>query len=252
MNIRAIALPVTVFALWELAGRSVFQPGDTTTRPSDIVAAIAGAAGDGSLVKATLETLSAASIGFAIAAGLGILFAIPLGLSRDFRSITGLVIELLRPIPAVALIPLALLIYGFGLSMEVMIVTFASIWPVLLMSIAAVRGIEPRLIEVATNLELGTLDRIRKIVLPFIVPRLFVGLRLAAGVALVVAVTVEIAANPRGLGYDLILAQQNLKPAWAYAVLIWIGVLGWALNLALVSVERSAFGRMLPGNRGVR
>jgi NitT/TauT family transport system permease protein len=71
-------------------------------------------------------------------------------------------------------------------------------------------------------------------------------------VALVVAVTVEIAANPRGLGYDLILAQQNLKPAWAYAVLIWIGILGWALNLTLVAVERSAFGRMLPSNWGVR
>ena len=136
--------------------------------------------------------------------------------------------------------------------MEVMIVSFASIWPVLLMSIAAVRGIDSRLIEVARNLELGTFDRIQKVVLPFIVPRLFVGLRLAAGVALVVAVTVEIAANPRGLGYDLILAQQNLKPAWAYGVLIWIGCLGWGLNLTLVAFERRAFGRMLPSNWGIR
>jgi len=252
MNVRAIALPFLALALWELAGRTVFLPSDTTTRPSDIAVAVAGAAGDGSLAKATVETLSAASIGFAVAVALGILLAIPLGLSRDLRSITGLVIELLRPIPAVALIPLSLLIYGFGLSMEVMIVAFASIWPVLLMSVAAVRGIDPKLIEVATNLELGRLDRIRKIVLPFIVPRLFVGLRLAAGVALVVAVTVEIAANPLGLGYALILAQQNLNPAWAYAVLIWIGVLGWGLNLTLVAVERSAFGRMLPSNWGVR
>src|SRR5882757_2792219 len=100
MNVRAIALPIAVLALWECAGRTVFQPSDTTTRPSDIVVAIAGAASDGSLAKATLETLSAASIGFAVAAALGILFAIPLGLSREFRSVTGLVIEFLRPIPA--------------------------------------------------------------------------------------------------------------------------------------------------------
>jgi len=197
MNVRAVALPIAFFALWELAGHTVFLPSDTTTRPSDITLAIVGAASDGALAKATFETLSAASIGFAVAATLGVLLSIPLGLSRNLRATTGLAIELLRPIPAVSLIPLSLLVYGFGLSMEVMIVTFASIWPVLLMSIAAVRGIEPRLLEVATNLELGTFDRIRKIVLPFIAPRLFVGLRLAAGVALVVAVTVEIAANPR-------------------------------------------------------
>jgi ABC-type nitrate/sulfonate/bicarbonate transport system permease component len=214
--------------------------------------AIAGAASDGSLAAATFETLSAASAGFAVAVVLGILIAVPLGLSRGLRSVTGIAIELLRPIPAVALIPLCLLIFGFGLPMEVTIVAFASVWPILLMSIAAVRGTDSRLLEVARNLELGTMDRIRKIVLPFIVPRLFVGMRLAAGVALVVAVTVEIAANPRGLGYDLILAQQNLKPAWAYGVLIWIGCLGWALNLALVALETRAFGRMLPSNWGVR
>ena len=82
------------------------------------------------------------------------------------------------------------------------------------------RGIEPRLIEVARNFELGPGDRVTKIILPFIVPRLFVGLRLAAGVALVVAITVEIAANPRGVGYELILAQQNLRPDRAYGLLL--------------------------------
>ena len=252
MNIRALAIPCAVLALWELAGRSIMPPSDSMTRPSDIVVALAAVAGDGSLIRATLDTLAAASAGFAIAVLLGITLAIPLGLSRSIRTITGPVVELLRPIPSVALIPLGILMFGFGAPMEIMIVAFASLWPVLLMSIAAVRAIEPRMLEVADNLELGTAEKIAKIILPFIVPRVFVGLRLAAGVALVVAVTVEIAANPRGLGYDLILAQQNLRPARAYGLLLWIGCLGWLLNMALVRFERGAFGRLDPSAWGAR
>ena len=252
MNPRGLAIPLAVLVLWELAGRTFALPGDSNTRPSDIALALVGAAGDGSLLKATLDTLSAAASGFAIAVLLGVTLAIPLGLSRRLRTITSPAVELLRPIPAVALIPLGILMFGFGASMEIMIVAFAAVWPVLLMSIAAVRAIEPRLLEVSRNLELGAFEQIQKIILPFIVPRVFVGLRLAAGVALVVAVTVEIAANPHGLGYDLILAQQNLKPARAYGLLLWIGCLGWCLNQALVGFERGAFGRLDPTTWGAR
>lgn len=252
MIARAMAFPAVVLVLWELAGRTIAPPTDSTTRPSEIAVALMSALADGSLVKSTLETLTTATGGFAIAVIIGLCVAIPLGLSRKLRSIVGAPIELLRPVPPVALIPLGILMLGFGPSMEIMIVAFACVWPVLVMSIAAVRGIDPRLLEVAKNFEFGWGERITKIILPFIVPRVFVGLRLAAGVALVVAVTVEIAANPRGLGYELILAQQNLRPARAYGLLIWIGCLGWVLNWGLVALERTAFGRLDPANWGTR
>jgi ABC-type nitrate/sulfonate/bicarbonate transport system permease component len=252
VNRRAFALPVIILAVWELAGRTIAPPTDSTTRPSDIVSALISAAADGSLLKATAETLGAAVGGFAFAVIFGVGLAIPLGLSTRLRNVIGPSIELVRPVPPVALIPLGILMFGFGPSMETMIIAFACTWPVLGMSIAAVRGIEPRLIEVARNLELGLSERVTKIILPFIVPRLFVGLRLAAGVALVVAVTVEIAANPRGVGYELILAQQNLRPDRAYGLLLWIGCLGWALNAALIGIERRVFGHLDPTSWGLR
>jgi NitT/TauT family transport system permease protein len=252
MNTRALALPVLALALWELAGRTVALPSDSTTRPSDIVLAIVQAGGDGSLLRATTDTLAAAASGFLIAASLGVAIAIPMGLFRSLRNVISPMIELLRPVPPVALIPLSLLMFGFGNAMEVMIVAFACIWPVLVISVAAVRGIEPRLIEVARNFELSTTERVTKIVLPFIMPRLFVGLRLGAGVALVVAVTVEIATNPRGLGYELILAQQNLRPDRAYGLLLWIGCVGWVLNAVLLAVERGAFGYLNPAKWAAR
>ena len=76
---------------------------------------------------------------------------------------------------------------------------------------AAVRGIEPRLLDVAQALELSFAERMRKIILPAALGRINVGLRVAVGISLVVAVTVEIVVNPRGLGYSLIVAQQSLR-----------------------------------------
>jgi ABC-type nitrate/sulfonate/bicarbonate transport system permease component len=82
---RSFVIPIAVLLVWELAGHTVFTPTDTTSRPSDIARAAAAAIADGSFVRATLETLGAAAGGFAIAACLGILIGVLLGLSRIAR-----------------------------------------------------------------------------------------------------------------------------------------------------------------------
>ena len=166
-----------------------------------------------------------------------------LGLSRIAARLSVVSVELFRPIPSVALIPIALLVYGFGYRMEIAIVSFACFWPMLILSQAAVAGVEPRLLEVARILGMGRLQQIGRIVLPASLPRVFVAFRLVVGIAMVVAVTVEIAANPRGLGYGMILAQQNLRPELMFALLLWVGILGWAINAGLLALQRSLFGR---------
>ena len=96
--------------------------------------------------------------------------------------------------------------------------------------------IEPRLLELARVLEMPFATRLKKIILPAALGRITVGLRVAISISLVVAVTVEIVINPRGLGYSMIMAQQTLKPDLMYAQLLWLGVLGWALNAVLQKV----------------
>jgi NitT/TauT family transport system permease protein len=152
-------------------------------------------------------------------------------------------IEAIRPIPSVALLPIALIAMGFGYRMEIVIVAFACMWPLLIFTRAAVRGIEPRLIEVAQVLRLSTDARVTKIIIPAALPRIFIAFRLSAGVALIVAVTVEIAINPLGLGAAIMSAQQALRPDLMLAYLVWIGVVGFALNAALVLAQQRLFGR---------
>jgi ABC-type nitrate/sulfonate/bicarbonate transport system permease component len=159
-------------------------------------------------------------------------------------------IEVLRPIPSVALIPLAMLVFGFGLRMELSVVAFATFWPMLVLAQAAARQVEPRLLEVARALQLPPVERFAKIVLPAMVPRLFVALRLGVAIALVVAVTVEIAANPYGMGYTLMIAQQSLDPALMLAWLFWVGLVGYAVNAGALWLQRRVAIRM--GEAGLR
>jgi len=245
--VRGALIPVLVFAFWEIGSRGGFLPMDTFSKPSDIAVAFAAGVADGSIPLATLLTVQAALLGFAIAAAAGILVGVILGLSPLLERIVGPSIEALRPIPAVALTPLTLLLFGFGLRMEAAVVAFACIWPVLLVTVAAVREIEPRLLEVAQTLELTFAACLRKIILPAALGRIVVGLRVAVSISLIVAVTVEIVMNPRGLGYGMIIAQQSLQPALMYAQLLWLSVLGWGLNALLTRTLGQWHGAFGPG-----
>ena len=242
--LKGLLLPIALLTLWEAAARGGFIIAESMSFPSAIGCAAVQAVLNGSLFQATRETFGAALGGLALGAGLGILCGVAFGLSRLLSSLMRLSTEALRPIPSVALIPLALLIYGYGFRMEILVVAFACFWPLLIITEAAVRGIEPRLLEVSRALGLGVVSRVTKIVLPAALPRVFVGLRLAAAVSLVVAVTVEITTNPIGLGYALIVAQESMKPDLMFAFVVWIGFLGWLLNAVLLRAQQRWFGRM--------
>jgi NitT/TauT family transport system permease protein len=230
---RGAILPLLIVAAWEAGSRADYLPMDSFSRPSHIALAFLHGMGDGSILLATWQTFEAALTGFAVAALAGILCGVVLGLSPRLERVVGPSIDALRPIPSVALIPLALLLFGFGLTMEASVVAFACFWPILLMTTAAVRGIEPRLLDVARSLQLSFISQMKKIILPAALGRITVGLRLALAISLVVAVTVEIVLNPRGLGYSMIGAQQALRSDLMYAELLWLGVVGWLLNYLL-------------------
>jgi ABC-type nitrate/sulfonate/bicarbonate transport system permease component len=241
---RALAFPGLLLAALELWARTVGRGSDAIAPPTAALRAIGAAVWDGSLAGATAFTLGAAALGLALGAAIGIGLGMLLGLSRRAARLSFLSIEVARPIPSVALIPLAMLVFGFGLRMEVGVVAFACLWPMLILAQAAVQQVEPRLLEVARALQLTPWQRFAWIIGPAIVPRLFVALRLGVAIALVVAVTVEIAANPHGLGYAMMIAQQSLDPALMLGWLGWIGVLGYAINAAALALQRAVARRM--------
>ncbi len=238
---KALALPAALIVLAEIGVRAA-APSDLVAPPSEIAAAFGQALADGSLMTATRDTLMSAFAGLAIGASLGLMFGIVLGSLRALDRLMELPLELLRPIPSDAVIPIALVALGFGYRLEIVIVAFACFWPLLILSRAAVGGVEPRLMEVSRALRLTPLQRTVKIVAPAVLP-VFVAFRLAAGISLIVAVTVEIAVNPQGLGYQVMTAGQALRPDLMLAYVLWIGIVGFAFNAGLVFAQRRLFGQ---------
>jgi ABC-type nitrate/sulfonate/bicarbonate transport system permease component len=241
--VKGILFPVAFLIVWEVTMRVTGVQSDSLAAPSQIAVAFYDALLDGTIARRTGETLRSALIGLAIGGGAAVLFSVLLGLVPAAARLAQFSIEVLRPIPAVALIPVAILTLGFGYSMEISLVAFATFWPVLIYGHAAIANIEPQLLDVSRVLRLSTYGRVTKIVLPAALPRYFVAFRLAAAVALIVSVTVEIAANPLGIGYELMTASQSLHPDLMFAMLLWIGIVGWSLNGILLLMQRRLFGR---------
>ncbi len=241
-NLRGFVLPVALIVAAQVAFMLGDGQSDMLAPPTAAVAAWWRSVTDGLLWHATRDTLTVVCAGLAIGVAIGVPMGALLGLNRTANRLAEFSVESLRPIPSVALIPVALMSFGLGYRMEIAIVAFSSTWPNLIMTRAAVQGIEPRLMEVARVLGFGPLARFTKITLPAALPRMFVGFRLAAAVALIVAVTVEITANPYGLGFALMDAQQSLRPDLMIAMLCWVGVVGWTFNKSLTLAQQRLFG----------
>ena len=241
---KGLAFPATLIVVGEIAARFAdLQPTDSLAAPSAIVGAFFAALADGEILKATRDTLATAFAGLAIGGSVGLLIGIILGVLPVADRLMEATIESIRPIPSIAILPIALIALGFGYRLEITIVSFACMWPLLILTRAAVRGVEPRLMEVSRALRLSPDQRITKIVVPAALPRIFVAFRLAAGIALIVSVTVEIAINPIGLGHAIMTAQQALRPELMLAYLVWLGIVGWGLNALLVLAQQRLFGR---------
>jgi ABC-type nitrate/sulfonate/bicarbonate transport system permease component len=240
---KGLLVPILVLALWEMLSRAGVLPIETLSRPTDVFAAGIAALFDGSLFVSTFQTLQAAFVGLCISIMLGVPVGLLIGISPTARLTAAPSFEAMRPVPPVALIPLSLLIFGFGVSMEAAVVGFACVWPIMIATTAAVGTVEGRLEEIARALEMTTFAYAKKIVLPATLGRIAVGVRVAVGIALVVAVTVEIVVNPRGLGYGMIIAQQSLRSDLMYAQLIWIGFVGWFVNGLLMRLDDTVLSR---------
>lgn len=235
-------LPLCALLLAELWFALSDVESSALASPSSVAFALFDLLRSGELLRATGQTLVATLAGLAVGGLAGLVLGTVLGLSRTADRLIEVTLEVLRPVPPVALIPLSLMIFGFGYQLEASIIVFGAVWPLLILTRDAIRTIEPQLLEYAALLRLSFWSKVRGIVLPAIMPQLFVALRLATGISLILAVTVEITINPLGLGSGIMRAGIAMNPARMLAFLVWIAVTGVVLNTGLLAAQRRFFG----------
>jgi ABC-type nitrate/sulfonate/bicarbonate transport system permease component len=154
-----------------------------------------------------------------------------------YRALRG-VIEFLRPIPSVALIPLAVLIWGSGLESKVFLAAFAATWPLLMQTLYGVQDVDPVATDTARSFGFSRPQRLVHVTLPSAVPYIATGVRISAAVALILAVTAELVIGSPGLGREINIARQSEAVDDMYALIAVTGLLGWGVNVVFSRVER--------------
>ena len=177
---------------------------------------------------------------------LTVLFAVPVGVilgsSALVYRVSWAIIEVMRPIPPVVLIPLAILLYGSGTQMKLVLVVFAACWPILLNTIYGVHGVDKVARETARSFGFPRVAIVGLVVVPSAAPFIMAGVRIAASVALILVITAElIGGGSDGLGVFMAVASANSQSLQMYASAIIAGVLGLVVNLLIAALERRLF-----------
>jgi ABC-type nitrate/sulfonate/bicarbonate transport system permease component len=237
-NAPAAIAVICVLALWELVVGIGLLNEDHVPSMTATVSELAELLGDGDFWSAVGSTLQGWALGLGIAAVLAIPLGIVIGSSATAYRSVRFVVEFLRPIPSVALVPLAVLIYGVGLESKVFLAAFASFWPLFVQTLYGVQDVDPVATDTARSFGLGRFERLWRIKLPSAVPYIATGLRISSAVALILAVTAEIVIGSAGLGREINVARQGGAIELMYALIITTGLLGWLLNIATTQAER--------------
>jgi ABC-type nitrate/sulfonate/bicarbonate transport system permease component len=225
-------------ALLELAPRLGLVPSRYAPPSSRIVSALVGEAREARFWSALADTLETWAIGLGMAVGGGVVLGIVIGALPLLRAATASTIEFLRPIPSVALIPLAAVLYGATIRSTLVLVVYAAFWQVLIQVLHGVADVDPVARDTALAYRLGRWERVRYLVWPTALPYVVTGIRLAASVALILAITGELILGSPGLGQEIAVAQSSGAVPQLYALVVVTGLVGVGANLLARAAER--------------
>ena len=241
VNWPGLAVIAAGIALWELYSRTLGAHFDSIASATQTFQALKWLLFEGPLLAQLLHTLIVSLIGWLVASTLGFAMGLAIGIWRPVWMYTMASIEVLRSIPSISFVSIALLIFGFSLQTELVIVIYVSQWPVLLGTAGGIRSAPGGLLEVARSFRLSRSATIFKVILPAALPNIIVGFRLSLTLSISLAVVAEMVGNPAGLGFGIVFSQQAVQPAQAFAYLLVIGLLGWGMNFILVTVIGRVF-----------
>lgn len=193
----------------------------------------------GTLLNALGETLGHMFVGYGFAAVTGITVGVLMGRIRVVHALLEPLIELTRPIPIPAFIPLVILFLGIEASLKITVVFIGALFPILLSAYAGVASVPPTMRETALTFGLTWWQTVREITIPAAAPTIFLGLRTSLAISLIVATVSEMIAGTGGIGYYVLQAEQALRVADMYVGIFTLAVVGYTLNLVFLVVERT-------------
>jgi NitT/TauT family transport system permease protein len=241
--------------VWEVAALLANLPQLFPT-PVDVIKALydlliapgpAGLPWAGELWGNTIISLWRVLVGFALAAVSGILLGVAIGWWRTARDLLEPVIEILRPIPPLAWIPLAMLWFGLGFTPAVFLIWLGAFFPILLNTVLGMESTPKKLVEVAKTLGANSGQILFKVGIPSAAPSIMAGLRIGIGIGWMCLVAAELTGSNSGLGYMIMYYYSTMEAAKTVAGMLMIGIVGFLMFSALKKVEdKLLFWRVQP------
>jgi NitT/TauT family transport system permease protein len=228
---------VVFLLIWDLAVR--LSASTLFPKPLDVALGIAELIGQGLLVKYVVASLFRVTWGFTLAVLVGVPSGLMLGWFRRAEEAFNPMIQAFRPISPIAWIPVAILWFGVSDAAPIFLIFLASLFPITVSTMAAVKNVQSVHLRSAQNFGLTGAQLFRRVILPATLPQILTGLRIALGVAWLVVVAAEMIAVNSGLGY-LIIDARNAGKRYDLVVagMVIIGIIGWLLDLMMRQVER--------------
>lgn len=234
----ALAIVAVVGALWELGVRTHVVTGMFVPAPSEILRELAIGLWGGSLLASLKATALRVASGLLIGGVAGAVCGLLMGASRRLGRLLNPLVAAVHPIPKLALLPLFMVFFGLGETPKVIVVSAAAFFPMLLSTMAGVRHIAAVHFDAARIYGASRRQLITRVVIPGSVPMMLSGLRLAANIAFLSTIAVEMVAAKNGLGADVWLAWQVLRLDVLFATLVVIAASGVAVNAMLRWLSR--------------
>jgi ABC-type nitrate/sulfonate/bicarbonate transport system permease component len=228
-------LPVVLVAAWWFASAgstSFYWPA-----LSDIASRLGELWFFDHLVDDAVPSIVRLLAGFAIGAVVAVALGLVLGSVAALEDATRPLVEFMRALPSVALLPIMMLLLGTGNDMKVVTIAFVSMWPILLNTVEGVRAVDPVLHQVAAGYRLSRWHRLRHLVIPAAMPQVFAGARVALSMSVVAMVLTEMVGSPGGLGYFVLNSQRTFDIVAMWTGLIVLGLIGYATNKAFGLLE---------------
>jgi NitT/TauT family transport system permease protein len=235
--IRRTILIAAAVATWEVVALLVAQP-EKLPAPSLVVHAAGPLIQSGELGYDILVSLRRVILGFALATAVGVPVGIAMGISRVIARLAYPAVELLRPIPAIAMLPIFLVTLGVGEALSISIVYFAAVFPIIINTQTGVHQITRIFPEAARTLGAREWQIIPHVILPASLPMIFTGLRIGLQFGWMSIIGAEFIGATTGLGYMIVFYQRFLMTDRVIVGMVAIGVLGFLLDSVLLLVRR--------------
>lgn len=237
-SVLGLAGLICLVAILELLPRSGLIAPRFLPPFSQMMFALADQVGTAEFWTSLLATLRGWSLGLGIATVAAIVTGLVIGAVPILTAVTHSTVEFLRPIPSVALIPLAVLLYGSDMRATLILVVYASFWQVFVQVLYGARDVDPVARETARSYRFRKWTRVRTVIWPTTLPYLVTGFRLAAAVALILEITGELIIGSPGIGKEIAIAQSSGAVAPMYALVIVTGLMGLVVNIGARVLER--------------